>query len=218
MPLPTFEEPIKIAPPKPYAISKPNVPEPLHQVAPRNFMTAKEWKEIRDKVKKECRAEDGELRCQACGNYVPHVKGNYIECHELYKINYKKYTATFKEFVGLCSTCHKFIHSGFLRRLWKEGGITEERYINVLQSGIGLAKTYDLAVNELTLKAAEEMYINTDGVRKLKAISIEALPTKERNKQWGNWKMLYYGETYPPKYTKYSLWKTAMGIEHSLDS
>jgi hypothetical protein len=92
--------------------------------------------------------------CQSCGEYVAHVVGDYLECHEVYDIDPVKREFKLVGFVCLCKRCHQFIHQGRLRVLLAQGTITEKYYHEIIDHGNRLLENNGLKKNDLS---AEEI-------------------------------------------------------------
>lgn len=125
------------------------LPIALHGINPRTAMGTTAW----NKMKKEKQAL-ADHHCMACGEYVAHVAGNYLECHEVYDFDIANHTATIKDYVCLCKDCHNYIHQGRLRMLLQEGTITLKEYERIINRGNKLLersnlKKIDLPSNEL---------------------------------------------------------------------
>lgn len=78
-------------------LCQPNIPHPLHKLAPRNLMRASEWTAMRTACYEAC-----ERKCEVCGADCP---PGAMDAHELYDFDYDSKTSTFIRLVGLCKTC-----------------------------------------------------------------------------------------------------------------
>ncbi len=109
---------------RPEVLLSPNVPKPLHGLAPRTIMGTKWW----DVVRKESYKSTG-FRCIACGveRYTEETffKGQ-LHAHELYETYYEKRISVFKEVISLCECCHYGIHSGRTVSLFDKGIYDEQ--------------------------------------------------------------------------------------------
>lgn len=116
---------------RPEILLHPNIPKPLHGLAPRVIKGQAWW----DAVRRESYAK-GEFRCWACGVHKAEAKFHkWLEAHELYAYDYPAGRITFIEAVALCHACHNFIHSGRLAALTAKGEITQERAAIILAHG-----------------------------------------------------------------------------------
>ena len=108
--------------PRPELLLHPQIPKPLHGVAPRVVLGDKWW----DRERFKAYAVSGQ-RCWAC--WVPKSEAKFhqwLEAHEAYKIDYQNGRMTLVEVVALCHMCHNFIHLGRLSMLVRQGKATEE--------------------------------------------------------------------------------------------
>ena len=120
------------------------LPKSLHGINPRTIMGQAKW----NKLKKEKLAE-ADHHCMACGEFVPHVPGNYLECHEVYQIDMDKKEFKLADIICLCKKCHDYIHMGRLQMLVKEGTVTPEYYNEVVKRGDTLLKVHNLKKQNL---------------------------------------------------------------------
>ena len=116
---------------RPEILLHPNIPKPLHGLAPRNILGQEWW----DMQRKAAYAKTGD-RCAACGVHKSEAEYHkWVEAHELYDINYKKGLMTFKEVVALCHSCHNFIHSGRMGMMVQQGTMDANKMIDILNRG-----------------------------------------------------------------------------------
>ena len=120
------------------------LPKSLHGINPRTIMGQAKW----DKIKK-AKLLEADHHCMACDEYVPHVAGNYLECHEVYTIDLEKKEFQLADIVCLCKRCHEYIHRARLKRLVAEGVITQEYYDSVIERGNALLHANNLVKNDL---------------------------------------------------------------------
>jgi len=94
----------------PEILCHPNVPKPLHTIAPRTIMGNGWWNRIRLEVYKRY-----DYHCAACGVHKTRaMRFKRLEAHEFYEVDYHTGTVTVKSLEPLCNYCHMFIHSGRL--------------------------------------------------------------------------------------------------------
>ena len=87
-------------------IAMPNVPKPLHGVAPRTVLGTTTW----NKMRREC-YEKANDTCEICGD-CPDDKRKR-QAHEVYVVNYSTGESVFIGCVCLCQQCHlACIHNG----------------------------------------------------------------------------------------------------------
>lgn len=143
----------------------------------------KEWW---DKTRQEAH-EATEYHCIACG--VPNRLAKWhpwLEGHEMYTIDYRAGRMTYVETVALCHSCHNFIHDGRLKALLDKAEITFEKYEAVIAHG------------NLVLKEAKLQKINS---------------YKGSIAKWEDWRLVLFGEEYPPIFKNYKEWLVGHGYE-----
>ena len=116
---------------RPPIILHPNIPKPLHRVAPRSILGKEWWDEQRQKA-----YEENNFCCWACG--ISKTKAKYhkwLEAHEFYEINYAEGWMKMVEIVALCHSCHNFIHSGRLESMLNKGEIDQKKYNDIMEHG-----------------------------------------------------------------------------------
>lgn len=120
----------------PLILCHPNIPKPLHGIAPRIIMGQAWW----DVERKKAYAHAG-FKCEACGIDKRDAEFHqWLEAHEFYIFDYKKGTITFQRLVALCHSCHQFIHDGRMKMLVDAGEMDEEKYRAILRHGHRLLK------------------------------------------------------------------------------
>lgn len=191
--MPKREEPLsleslglKVPPPfvpRPEILLHPNVPKPMHGVAPRVVLGEKWW----DQEKAAARAKAGG-KCTACSvnrfEAAKRLGPPWLECHELYDIDYKAGRMVYVETVALCHYCHCFIHDGRTRVMYETGKITLELYLSIMNHG------------QIVLKMAK-----LENPR----------PYAGKCAAWAKWRMVVNGIEYPPKYSTEAEWLAEYG-------
>lgn len=84
-------------------LTMPNIPFPLHGLAPRVIMGAAEW----DKLRKQCYLDAGD-KCEICGQQLCGKRNSDYPmhaAHEVYEYDFEKLEARFIRPVCLCPTC-----------------------------------------------------------------------------------------------------------------
>lgn len=116
---------------RPEVLLLPQIPKPLHGVAPRAVLGSKWW----DKTRYAAYATT-KNHCIACGVHKSAAKGpKWMEAHEIYRTDYKVGRTYYIEAVPLCHYCHNFIHTGRLEHLLEKGQITHRKFTSVIQHG-----------------------------------------------------------------------------------
>jgi len=179
----------------PEILMHPNIPKPLHEVNPRNIMGQEAW----DIVRKEVYASTND-HCIACGVHKSKARGHqWVEAHEFYNIDYAAGKVEIDRIIPLCHYCHNFIHSGRMSMIiGKEK--TEEEVVEILEHGFAILAKAELPCFYFTLHLAHELDAETYGV-------VQALTPDGEMPEWGDWRLLWNGKEYPPKYKTQEEWK-----------
>src|SRR5690606_21367531 len=98
----------------------------------------------------------------------------------------------------LCHYCHNFIHSGRLSMIIG-GEKTEEEVIEILEHGFKILSENRLRAFPFTLQLAESLDANSYGV--------EAYELPPSSIEWQDWRLIWDGVEYLPKYATYKQWK-----------
>ena len=116
---------------EPLLLAGPNIPLPLHGVAPRVVLGQKWW----DRERRAAYRATG-FHCLACGVHKSEAKFHrWLEGHEVYRIVYLSGVMTYERTVPLCHACHSYVHDGRLEYLKKSRMITFTKYAAVIQHG-----------------------------------------------------------------------------------
>lgn len=179
----------------PEILMHPNIPKPLHEVNPRNIMGQDKW----DVARKEAYASTN-YHCIACGVHKSDAKGHqWLEAHEFYNIDYEAGMVEIDRIIPLCHYCHNFIHSGRLSMiLGKEK--SEEEVIEILEHGFRILSEAELRCFYFTLHLAHELGAETYDV-------VQADTPDGETPAWEDWRLVWEGVEYPPKYKTYEEWK-----------
>lgn len=179
---------------RPEILSHPNIPKPLHEVNPRNIMGQYEW----DVIRQDAYASTG-YHCIACGVHRNDAKGRqWLEAHEFYNIDYGMGRVEVEKIVPLCHYCHNFIHSGRLSMIIGKEKSRKE-VIEILEHGFKILANNELTAFYFTLQFAEEIGANTFGV-------LPSIIPDGEVPDWENWRLVWEGKEYPPKYKTYGEW------------
>lgn len=168
---------------RPEILLCPNVPKPLHTLAPRNILGQSWWNATRKAAYKSTN-----YRCQACG--VSKLRAKYhqwLEGHELYHIDYARGRSVYVETVPLCHFCHNYIHDGRLEWLLRESKIHHHKYTSILQHG------------DEVLRGA--------GLTKLSHAERDAAIANQPCAPWEEWRLVLFGEEYAPVFPTFEDWR-----------
>jgi hypothetical protein len=70
------------------------LPVALHGINPRTIMGDVAWNVIKKRAQQKANRH-----CMACGRFVAHKPGDWLECHEVYDFDLEKKEATIKNYV-----------------------------------------------------------------------------------------------------------------------
>ena len=116
---------------RPQILTHPNIPKPLHGVAPRAIKGREWWDKTRQEAYKATN-----FRCAACGIHKNSAAWHpWLEAHEYYDVDYKNGVVRLIEIVALCHSCHNFIHSGRMTALWEKKEIESGKAKLILEHG-----------------------------------------------------------------------------------
>lgn len=192
----------------------PNLPKPLHSLAPRTIVGQARWNIMRTKC-----YMDADYTCQACGKYLGIGK---TQAHELYSINYENQTSKFERCVTLCGQCHELIHSGRTYTLYRKGDsrYNKDYLLKLAKRGMKLVWDYNAShpENQLKMYGTLVEWAKDEELGKWLKPMIEQYDIKfyaatdphEDKKSWGKWRLLYDGKKYEPKYKDAKEWEEAM--------
>lgn len=171
---------------RPEILLHPNIPKPLHGLAPRNILGQSWWNKVRKEAYKST-----DFHCIACGVHKDAAKSRkWLEGHEVYEINYEAGLARYMETVPLCNWCHSYIHDGRLKALLDANQIDHMRYAAIIQHG-------DSVLNKAGMSKPNRRSRDQEFVAKLLETDIP---------DWGDWRLELDGELHPPKYKSYEEW------------
>lgn len=173
----------------PGILTHPNIPKPLHGVAPRVVLGEPWWKAERDKAQNHAKGH-----CQACGTSA---QTGRLEAHEIYSIDYQTGVAKYLETTMICHKCHNFIHSGRLRMIaGKEKSVLAVK--EILTHGFSVLAKTGLKAFGSTCELAKIHQVSLQGV--------QAAEIPESDISWADWRMEVAGAQFPPLFPTYESW------------
>lgn len=176
--------------PDPTLLLHPNIPKPLHGVAPRVVLGANWWAREKRLVYKSTN-----YHCQACGVFKSDaLLRQWLEAHEIYDIDYRLGRATYVKAVPLCHCCHNYIHDGRLQALLKQGLVSHYKYSVIMRHGDRVLSNAGLSKERHDVREAKIAQMDVCG-------SVAA---------WSEWRMVVDGVEYPPKFPSFESWFIAM--------
>lgn len=194
-------------------LEMPNVPAPLHQLAPRTVMGKTAW----DYARKKCYF-DADYKCQACGKSLGRGE---CDAHELYTINYATGESKLSRLVCLCHTCHRLgIHSGRALTMFKKGNPLMSKRM-ILEGAENLFKLM-YEYNQKHQKNPLRAYATFIDYAKWPPIQNEMLELIEKYDvkfykensaimaKWEKWSLLFGNKRYRTPYANRQEWEEAM--------
>ena len=166
-----------------------NVPKPMHGVAPRVVLGDKWWNATRKTTYKSTL-----YHCVACGVHKSKARGRqWLEAHELYKIDYKKGLMIYLESIPLCHFCHNYIHDGRMISLMAKDKFHYGKYKYIIRHGDRVLSNSGL--KRLTYKERED-------------INIDRILNNEMA-EWSKWRLVIGKKKYKPKFKSDYAWQQA---------
>ena len=168
---------------QPLLLTHPNIPKPLHNLAPRTLMGTKEWNRLRRKAYAK-----NNYHCFACGIYAEYdldkqrFKELKLHAHESYDIDYDKCEMQLEYIVALCPTCHDYIHSGRMNALYDKGVLDEQDCWGIRTHGDAVLSSVEESVVD---KVDSTCYIST----------------------WKKWCLILDGKKYFSKFKNFKEWE-----------
>ena len=166
---------------RPELLLHPNIPKPLHGLAPRVIKGPVWW----DKVRREAYAKNNNC-CWACGVHESQAEGrHYLDAHECYLYDYAAGRLTFFEVCALCSYCHSYIHNGMARYKARRGDISESERQHIMDRGKKILRKHGL--------------LGIPYIHPSKMAIAKQVP-------WSKWRMIIDGKAYGPTTKSYEAW------------
>lgn len=179
---------------RPDLLSLPNLPKPLHGIAPRTIKGQAWWNKIREEA-----YQSTDYHCLACGVSKEEAKGHkWLEAHEVWETDYKKGITKVIDIVPLCHYCHNFIHSGRLSKILGQEK-SEKEVKEILEHGFKILSHNKLQCFPGTLELAENI-----GAKTYKVTAYEHPKTKVK---WENWKLIFEGKEYKSQFKDINEWE-----------
>lgn len=202
-------------------IAMPNIPRPLHAVAPRTILGATTWNHMR----KRCYAE-ADNTCEICG-YKPEILRRR-HAHEVYEIDYEKGEAKFVRAFCVCSLDHLgCIHTGRAITLYGEDNplYPKEFLLEGAEKAFKTIYEYNNDTNsDLRLYRTFIEYLKYDELREPMLELIHKYSAKfysedpKKTAKWSDWKLLMGDRVHPTPYKDEKEWKEAMAERNNSDS
>jgi hypothetical protein len=178
------------------------IPRPLHGVNPRSIM-GKEWW---DKERQAAYAYNN-YHCHCCGVHKSEAKiFQWLEAHEIYKVEYDKYRMTYRGAVALCHCCHAVVHAGRTTQIYLNEKLSTKKFMTILHHGQELLKKAKLE----TPIAFRFMELVSEGKFVDEANEILRREYKETSpldlSSWDKWRLYCHGKFHKPKHKSPEEW------------
>lgn len=203
-------------------IAMPNIPKPLHGVAPRTLLGAPIWNRMRRSA--YALAED---TCEICGEKPENPRHRHG--HEVYSIDYEKGVAKFVRVFCICALDHlACIHTGRAITLFKQGNplYPKEFLLEGAEKAFKTIYEYNQDHPGADLRAYVTFleYLKQDELKEPMEELIKKYDVKfymedhKKLAKWGDWKLVIGKNEYPTPYKDEDEWEEAMKKQGEKDS
>ena len=203
-------------------IAMPNIPKPLHGVAPRTVLDHRTW----DHMRKFAYAQ-AENTCEICGEKPENLRHRHG--HEVYEIDYKKGVAKFVRVFCVCALDHlACIHTGRAITLYKQGNplYPKEFLLEGVEKAFKTIYEYNQDHPGADLRAYATFldYLKVPELEASVRILIHKYDMKfyaedpKKLAKWDKWKLIIGDEEYPTPYKDEKEWKEAMEKQGDKDT
>lgn len=186
--------------PRPELLLHPNIPKPLHGINPRTILGQKWWN-----AQRQLAYAEHDYHCWACGVHKTSAKYHrWLEAHEVYDIDYGTGRVEMKEVCALCHSCHQYIHDGRMQKLFEQGKLSFEKYIDILAHGERLVKDYltEMAINYRGQTWKKPFEGSLPFQNTFPDVTVPGLPRPVQSQvDWQEWHLVVEGREY---YTRFS--------------
>ena len=188
----------------PWLLFHPNIPKPLHGLAPRIILGENWWQ----RTKKEAKAKLNQ-NCWACGIHKYKAKYHqWLEAHECYSINYGQGLVKYVGTCALCHACHNYIHDGRMLMLIEQGKFDYEKYEAIIEHGEVVLKQWFQSNNwqwQGYKEAYEPMTLYSNIYPNLPTFS-QKIQWIDGNCEWKDYHLIVEGKRYEAKHNSYEDW------------
>lgn len=203
-------------------IAMPNLPKPMHALAPRTLLGASTWNHMR----KFCYSKANDT-CEICGNKPEKLRHRHA--HEVYEIDYKKGEARFVRAFCVCALDHLgCIHTGRAITLFKQGNplYPKEFLLEGAEKAFKIISEYNKDHPDADLRAYATYldYLKCEDLRSEMEGLIEQYNVKfymedpKKVAKWEKWKLIIGDQEYPTPYKDMKAWEEAMAERAKSDS
>ena len=203
-------------------IAMPNIPKPLHGVAPRTLLGPTAWNYMRRKC-----YENANDTCEICGDKPELLRRRHG--HEVYRIDYEKGIAEFVRVFCICSLDHlACIHTGRAITLFKHGNplYPKEFLLEGAEKAFRVISEYNKDHPDADLRAYATFleYLKCEDLKGPMEELIEKYDMKfyledpKKMAKWGDWKLIIGGVEHPTPYKNEKEWKESMEEKEKKDT
>lgn len=206
-------------------LTMPNIPKPLHSLAPRTLVGATAWNYMR----KQCYKRAGE-RCEICGCKVSGEPGwSQHQAHEVYKIDCVDGTSKLKKVVCLCKRCHLLcIHTGRALTLYKNGVSSYNKEVIIDAAKFVFSTMYEyntkhpdeepLRPYKVWIDFIDEPELHDDLFALAKKYNMSFwVENPKTMAKWSDWKLIFDGKEHPTPFADEKEWEEAMAKNNRRD-
>lgn len=190
----------------PNLLFHPNIPKPLHGMAPRLYLGKEWWDRTKGTAKEKLNQH-----CWACGVHKTAAKYHgWLEAHECYSIDYAIGRVEYVGTCALCHSCHNYIHDGRMLILVQKGEFPLKKYLDILDHGNAILERFVTEQGQKWLggKNAFEPELLVENYpffaffdKNLKWSGMGEAPS------WDEYHMIINGEKYSPIHRSFEDWK-----------
>lgn len=166
----------------------PNIPKPLHGLAPRVVKGQAWWDQVRHEAYELCN-----FHCAACGVHKSKaLYHQWLEAHEVYIYDYVNCRLIYQLAVPLCHACHNYIHDGRMIMMVRAGKMEKEKYEAIVKRGDSLIRQHKPTMPPGLIIARE---------------------TPSTDERWLLWRMVIDGKEYGPNHESLEAWKNYYAVQ-----
>ena len=195
-------------------IAMPNIPKPLHGVAPRTLLGAATW----NRMRKNCYAMANNT-CEICGDQPENLRHRHG--HEVYEIDYEKGIARFVRVFCVCALDHlACIHTGRAITLYKQNNplYPKEFLLEGAEKAFKTISEYNADNPGADLRAYVTFldYLRAPGLEEPMRELIKKYDMKfyaedkKKLAKWEDWKLIIGNREYKTPYKDHKAWEEAM--------
>lgn len=203
-------------------IAMPNLPKPIHGLAPRTLLGSSTW----DHMRKLCYFS-ADNTCEICGEKPENLRHRHA--HEVYSIDYEKGEARFVRAFCICALDHlACIHTGRAITLYKHNNplYPKEFLLEGVEKSFRIISEYNRDHPDADLRAYSTFldYLKCEDLKEPVENLIKKYDMKfyaedpKKIAKWDKWKLIIGDEEYPTPYKSKADWEEAMEKRGEMDT